>query len=142
MLRVYDPKNVIITFATLPLKGFADGTFLVIEPLSDDYTWMTGADGEVARAQSMDNRHTARLTLIQTSDSNDVLSAVRLLGRRSSNGADVGVFTVKDLSGRTVVEEPSCFILRPPNLELGKELGPREWVLGLPDPNIFIGGNA
>lgn len=142
MLRVYDPNIVIVTFATLRIQGFAEGTFLNIERVSDLYTWKVGADGEVARSKSLDRRRLARLTLMQSSDSNDTLSGIVHLGERAPNGADVAPFTVKDLSGRTVFEDPLAFIMRDPNVEFGVEVGPREWVFALPDPQWFTGGNA
>lgn len=141
-MRNFDPNNVVITFASLPIQGFADGSFIVIEPVSDAFNWVVGADGETARSKSMDKRRIARVTLLQTSDSNDVLSEIHRLDVEAANGAGIAAFTVTDLSGRTQCIEPQAFILRAPNVELGKEIGPREWVFGLPDPKWNVGGNA
>ena len=73
-VNTYDPKKVIITFGGVPITGFADGTFVQIDPNAEMWTKKVGADGEVTRSQSNDNTHTVQITLQQSSASNDYLS--------------------------------------------------------------------
>lgn len=141
MLKTYDPDQILMNFAGIPIGGFADGTFVSIEPVSDAFTEVVGADGECARSKSNDRRVRVTFTLLQTSDSNDVLSAVHTTDLKSPNGSGVAPLGVKDLSGRTVLVEPTAWIVKAPTVGFDKTAGNREWVLMCPDPELFVGGN-
>jgi hypothetical protein len=54
----------------VPISGYADGTFVQVDPSGDSFAKKVGADGEVARSMSNDNTHTVVITLLQSSLSN------------------------------------------------------------------------
>jgi hypothetical protein len=139
MVKSYNPADVSIIFAGIPIEGFADGTFLVAERDNPSFTKMVGADGEGARAKSNDTGGTVTLTLMQTSLANDALSAIAALDEASGDG--VGPLLVKDNSGRTLVIAESAWVQKPANAEFARELSNREWVLESDNLNIFDGGN-
>lgn len=55
-LATYAPDEVSIVIGAVIVSGFADGTFIDIEEMSDGVSSVAGADGEVARATSADPR--------------------------------------------------------------------------------------
>lgn len=139
--KTYDPDNVVITFANQPIKGFADGSFLVIEPTKEAFTVVEGADGEVVRTKTSSKIDSIRIVLMSTSDSNDVLSAIHELDKQAPNGAGIAPFGVADLSGRFLYAAPEAWIEKAPTADFGREAGPREWVLKGVDAQRFDGGS-
>lgn len=132
----YDPARYTIVFAGIILnKGLADGTFLTISAVTPGFSSKAGVDGEVTRARSHDKRKTATLTLMQSSEVNDRLSALYNADRDplQPNGRGVGVFYVQDLSGTTVLQASKAYIANDPDLTLGAEAETREWAFELSD---------
>lgn len=126
-LRTYDPGSVFVSLAGIPISGWADGEFITIENDSDDFEDVVGTDGEVTRSKSNDNRATVTIKLMQSSASNDLLSALRLLDKNSSNGAGVGPFMLRDGSGRSLEIAEKAWIAKGPNRSFDKTAGSREW---------------
>jgi hypothetical protein len=138
MARTFDPGKVIVTFAGNLITGFAAGTFISAERAEDTFSAEAGASGEVARVRNRNKLGTVTLTLMQTSPSNDVLSAQAKRDELSGTGA--GSLLVKDLGGTTLIASPSAWIKKPPAVEFAKELSNREWVLE-GELDIFAGSN-
>lgn len=137
-MKTYDPAQVVVTFLGNILTGFGPDTFITAERESDAFTDEVGADGEVARARSKDKRGTVTLTLLQTSMSNDVLSAAAAADELGGLGA--GPLLVKDLNGATLVAAESAWVQKVANVEFGAELGTREWMLRCADVSVLVGG--
>ena len=141
-LKTYDPSKHAIVFAGILLnKGLADGTFLTITPATPGFSTKTGADGEVTRSRSHDKVAEATLTVMQTSEINDRLTALYLADRAATNGSGVGVFYVQDLAGTTLHMSSKAFISDDPDVELGTEATTREWAFILTDYAPGHGGN-
>lgn len=137
----YDPKFVKVTVNGVSVTGFSDATFIAISQISEGTSSKTGADGEIARAKSSDMRHSVTITLLQTSDTNDVFSTLLLLDQRTPGGKTFPI-TVSDLAGRTVFMAAQAWITKFPDAEYGQEVGDRAWVLHTGEPSIYnIGGN-
>lgn len=142
-MKTYDPKKFDIIFAGVPLnKGTADGTFLVVASVGPGFTSKSGVDGEVTRTRMHDRRYTARLTLMQTSAINDILSALYAGDRDATNGRGVAAFSVQDRAGTTVLEASKAYIADDPDLSLEAEASTREWVFELSDVTVTHGGNS
>lgn len=140
-MKPYDPDQVTTSFALIPLKGFADGTFINVSRITEAFTSVVGSDGEVARSKSNDNRRRIELTLLQTSDSNDVLSALHTADLEAPNGAGVAPFTIKD-GGRFLLVAPVAWIVQSPDEEFGREATGRTWVFETDnDVKVFDGGS-
>lgn len=137
---IYDADQVVLSVFGARIGGYADGEFLRVEPEGPDFGDVVGTDGQVTRFKTGDRRATATVLLLQSSASNDVLSAVSNLDRDSPNGAGVGEFLVEDLSGRTLLRG-QCWISQPPTVSFGREAGPREWTLRISRLERFDGGN-
>ncbi len=139
-VETYSPKRVELIVAGVPMRGYADGTFINVERSSDAFATNVGADGEVSRTHSADKTGKITLTLQQTSDSNDFLSGlvnvdeITLLGQFP--------ILLKDTNGRTLVESPCAWVDKVANSEFSNELTDREWVISLSEMIAFVGGNS
>lgn len=138
---VYDADEVSLSLNGIPLSGYADGAFCRIAMESDAFSDIAGTDGEVARSKSNDKRATITIMLLQTSKSNDVLSALAILDQNAPGGAGVGVFLLRDRQGTTLHLAPSAWISKLPDSEFGREAGTREWTLRCAEMQSFVGSN-
>lgn len=138
-VKTYDPKQVQCIIGGAIIAGFADGEFINAERDEDTFTKVAGADGEVSRAKSNNKMSTLTLTLLQTSASNDILSAFALADELSNSGV-IPVF-IKDSLGNTTLFAAEGWVKKMPAETFDKELGNREWVIDLANADFFIGGN-
>lgn len=134
----YDPSQVNMSFRGVPIVGTAPGTFITVEYDEDTFTKQTGADGEVARARSRNRGAKVRLTLMQTSPSNDMLTAAHAEDRLLGTGS--GTFNMAELNGTSLVNAPEAWVQKLPSLERGKELGQVEWTLDCAAADVHVGG--
>ena len=130
----YDPNGVVISLgppigegATLVIEGFADGTFITVNRNNPNWSLMSGASGETARAKSNDRTGTVELTLMQSSASNNILSAFLSADELSNSGKFS--FYMEDASSKTVISASEMWVQQAPTVEFGKELGDRVWTL-------------
>lgn len=140
-LKKYDPSQVTVIFAGIPISGFAEGTFVSAERNEDSFSLYVGADGEVTRAKSNNKSGRVTFTLAQSSLSNDALSAIATVDELSPAGDGIAPLLVKDLSGRTIVSALEAWIVKPATSEFGRETSEREWILESGDLTMFVGGN-
>lgn len=138
-VETYSPKKVHVLVGAAIIQGYADGTFVNVERSVDAFTLSVGADGEASRVHSPDRSGTVTLTLQQTSDSNDVLSALAIADDLTLQGTFP--LLVKDNNGRTLVESNTAWIKKVPASEYSKEMSQREWVIECAELNIHVGGN-
>jgi hypothetical protein len=138
-VKNFDPSKVRITFAGSPLNGFADGTFITATRRNPTWDMKAGADGEVARSKSNDKTGSVVLTLLQSSQSNDILSALQLTDELTGNG--VGPILIQDLNGTTLVQGETAFIEKPADVTLSKEVEAREWTILVGELNMLVGGS-
>lgn len=135
----YDPRKVTITVGGSIIEGFADGTFVTVSRNNQTWTTASGASGEHARSKSNDRSGTVELTLMQTSASNDVLSAFMQLDESNLNAGKFP-FSLTDANGNTLIAAVEMWVQQPPSVEYGKELGDRVWTLEAGDIKMFVGG--
>lgn len=126
-IHSYSPDLVKIVIGSVPITGYADGTFIDIEPVSDGVTSESGADGEVARAIVLDMRHTLTLTLQQSSMSNNTLSAIADRDRDTGGNGTVPI-SVVDLRGGTLFAGTG-WIKKKAKATYSKGLESREWAI-------------
>jgi hypothetical protein len=139
-LRTYDSGQVVITVGSHVVTGYNDGDFVQVEEQGDGIQASIGANGEMARSMSQVRSVKITLTLQQTSPTNDVLSALANVDRRT--GAGTFAFSMADLMGSTVVEDSNSFILKKPNSGFGTGISTREWVIQTSnDVDYNVGGN-
>lgn len=143
-LRIYDPKDVVITFGSAgEVTGFADGSFVSIEFNEDFYSLQIGSDGEGTRSKSNNLSARITITLMQDSPSNDDLSTILKADLEADAIAD-GI-QVKDLNGTSLYIAEKAWIVRYPTSEFGREATGREWIIetdNLADEQTNVGGNV
>lgn len=138
-LKTYVGKEVTLDVGGHMVEGRADDTFLQIAQASDDWTDYIGTDGEVSRAGTSDDRATITVLLAQTSSSNDVLGALRVADKLTKKGV-VAVF-VRDRNGRAVYKADKAWIQKGPDVDFGREIKGRSWILRCAKLERVDGGN-
>ena len=88
-IRTYNPKEVTISCGSHIVTGYADDSFITIEPNGDGITKKVGCDGEIARAVSPDNTYKVKIVLLQTSNSSSFFSKMADLDRDKIGRAHV-----------------------------------------------------
>lgn len=139
MVKTYDPKDISVIFGGKIITGFGDGTFVVIERNEQTFNLKVGVDGEGTRAKSNNKSGKITLTLMQSSASNDDLSAFAAADELSNTG--VAACLLKDGNGSTVCAAATAWIQKPANVENAKEVSTRTWVIESDEIDMFVGGN-
>ena len=140
-ITTYDPKKVLISFAGREITGYADGTFITIEPHGEGFTLTVGSDGEMVRSIDPDDALVVTLTLLQSSESNDHLSTIYQLDKKTGKG--LVPLLIKDGTGRTRAAAGKSYISQLPSVgfaKTGEET--REWSIIAADGQIIVGGNS
>lgn len=136
--HTYDPAKNNLSFAGQIITGVAPDTFITVERNEDSYTLVVGAGGEAARSQNRNRSGTVTVTLMATSQSNDILTAIALADEIAGTG--VGPIFVKEVGGTTMAMGANAWIKKMPSIERAKEVGTVEWVFEVESLNMFVGG--
>ncbi len=140
--HVYDFDQVSNVVCGLPIEGgYADGAGIEIEPMAADFTSVVGADGDVTRSKTGDRRATIRITLMQSSESNALLSALNNIDKNASNGAGVGPMLIKDNNGSSLYAAEKSWIAKPPTVVFSPKGEARQWTIECAHLQRFDGGN-
>lgn len=140
MLTTYNAAEVSMIFSGIPISGLADGTFVSVEQNEDSFAVTVGSDGESVRTATNNRSGRVTFTLLQSSLSNDLLSALHNADKLTGDG--IGPLLLKDNSGRTVIEAAKSWVVRSPTAEFAREASSREWIIETADLVQFHGGNA
>lgn len=140
-LRIADFNEVQVSFAGVPIDGWADGDVLTITREADAFGDTVGVSGSVARWKSNDNRATVTISLLSTSPVNAALSAIFTADLYAPGGAGVAAFMVVDLNGTSLYTAGHCWIQRPPDPTWSNEPRERVWTLRCATIRDFTGGN-
>jgi hypothetical protein len=140
-MDTHDPASVVFTLGGNLITGFMPGTYLTVERDEDTWTLNVGADGEVARVRNRNKAGRITLTLMQTSQSNAILSALAAQDEAAPGGAPAGAAVVKDLLGTTLLGGDQAYVLKPAASSFGKELEGREWIVVVPKLEGVVGGS-
>lgn len=141
MAKIFDPSQFVIVHGGVQMQGFSESTMAKFEFDSESMSDVVGVDGEVSRSKNMDRRAKLTVSLMQTSDTNDLLSALYNAQRLGSNGADVAATRVEDLNGRLVIAGAESWIMDTPKPSYGKTASEYEWVIRIANCEAFFGGN-
>lgn len=135
----YDPSQVAVIVGGIIISGYADGTFVTLGRKADMWALKMGTDGRGTRAKSNDKSGMMALTLQQSAESNDDLSALAAADERANAG--VVPLLVRDASGRTIASALSLWLPRYANIDLSKEVTDRTWNFETDNLDLFVGGN-
>lgn len=138
-VNTYSSQQVTITVAGNLITGYADGDFCETSQDEDAFKKVVGADGSGSRSRNANQGGVVKLTLQQTSPSNDVLSTLANNDRLLGTG--IGSVLVKDVSGRTVESAQAGWVKKLPNTKFAKDQGTVVWEIDCIKLVRFVGGN-
>lgn len=114
-------------------RGWADGEFFTAEPESDTLLSVAGTDGEVAVSVSYDQRWTATIKLLETSDENKKLEQLWNTKKRGHGGVGFFPFQAADADTGETLSDANAGVMRVPNVTKDRTATVREWKLLLPN---------
>lgn len=126
-IKTYNPKEITVALGNFIATGFADDSFLSIDPSGDEITKKVGCDGEIAVSINPDDTSVVKLTVLQTSETNSFLQ--QRLTQIKKTGEGFFPILIKDLKGHLVFSSDSAWPVRSASRGYGKEAGNREWEL-------------
>ena len=136
--RTFSSSELIVTLGSDRLTGWIDGEYLTVAYDSDFYNFSNGADGEVARVKNEKRMATITARFLQTSASNDVLSAYLLEDLLTNSPQPL---VIKDLNGNTILTSAQTTVMKPSDISYGVDATAREWTLKAATLIGFVGGN-
>lgn len=140
-MREYDPDQIVVTFAGILCKGYADGSFVTLEEAQPRFTKKVGTDGEVTRSKVLDRSGKCTIKLMQSSEVNDQFSAIAQADLLAPNGAGVGALEIRDIFGTSLHHAAEAWIAEVPKPDWDKEATAREWVIEFASIESLHGGN-
>lgn len=142
-MKVYSANEVSFSFSLIPIdSGRGDNEFVSYDQKEENFTYKAGVDGEGTRSESKNRYTEVKLTLMQTSSGNAVLSAIHNGDILIPGGAGVAPILIRDRQGLDVFASPQAWITKPPERKYAKEADTVEWTFGVDNPVRFDGGHA
>ena len=117
-IKTYNPKEVTIALGNHIVVGYADDSFITIDPNGDGVTKKVGCDGDT---------YIVKLTVLQTSETNSFLQNRFKQDRQIGDG--MFPILIKDLKGGMVFSSDAAWPAKPASRGFGKESNNREWEL-------------
>ena len=124
-VTTYNPKKVTCSLGKHIVSGYADDSFITIEPAGDGTTYVVGADGEIARSIDPSKVYTFKLSLLQASSTNAYLQ--KMYEKDKNDGSGVFSVNVNDLLGKEKFVGAVAWVTKPASWGRGKAQGNREW---------------
>jgi hypothetical protein len=145
MLYTYDPKKVIVTLVHSEVgphtvTGYAESSFITVERDDDMWKKQVGRDGETTRSKSNNLGGSAKVKIMQTSQTNSYLNKVALLDETVNGG--IMSMEVRDALGSYISASAKVWVKKRPAAEYDAEAKEREWVLDCADLVVNDGGST
>ncbi len=141
-MKEYDPDQLDIIFSLVPLSGFGPDTMIELSEDGPRFTTVVGVDGDVTRTKVRGVLGKIKVSLMQSSQSNAVLSGIHALDTKTPGGAGVGPFLFRDRNGVSVFAAEKCWIDGMPTAGKGKAAGTNVWSFTCTNYEYFEGGSA
>ncbi len=125
-LNDFSPQQVGISWGGVPFTGYAEDTFVTVSRNTDNTTASVGADGSVGITKNADKTGTIEVTLMQTSETHRILSAIQLTQDQTDQLYRANM-TVTDPSGGFIAKMFNVHIQTPPEVSLGSDQNPKTW---------------
>lgn len=130
-VTTYNPKKVSLALGNHIASGFADDSFIVIEPAGDGNSHVVGADGEVCVSVDPSSVYTVKVSILQNSRTNAYLK--KMYEKMKSTGNGFFAVTVKDLVGNEKFSASTAWVTKLASKTYGKAQNNREWEIVIAD---------
>ena len=131
MYQQYSPKDVVCSWNGIAIEGFAPDSFLRLQRTSPLITPVVGAGGQVALTRNADKTGTIEIELMQTSLSNQMLSAIQAKQDNMELEEDISSnFVIYDPSGSVLATGINAWMQELPQIELGRDQNSKTWIFG------------
>ena len=124
-VTTYNPKKVTCSLGRHITGGFADDSFISIEPAGDGTSYVTGADGEIVRSIDPSNMYIIKLSLLQTSKTNAYLQ--KMYDKDKKDGTGTFPVNINDILGKEKFVGAIAWVTKPSVWGRGKTQANREW---------------
>lgn len=124
-VTTYNPKKVTCSLGNHIVTGFADDSFITVEPAGDGTSYTVGADGEIARSIDPSKVYTVKIALLQASRSNAYLQ--KMYDKDQKDGTGTFSVNLNDLLGVEKFTGGVAWVTKPASWARGKAQGNREW---------------
>lgn len=130
MSMIYSSAGITVSWAGEDLStGWADDTFLTIEPLSERKTATFGSDGQMTISRMANKGATISLTLKQTSSTNKAIARIAALEEVAAGDLKFAPFMVQDLTNENeAFYADNAVLTEVPSTEYGNAVGEKTWV--------------
>lgn len=139
--KIYNADQVTIVYGPIIITGKGDGTFLSIAYNEDAFTFVPNTDGSGTRSATNNRSAQLTVTVAQSADVNDLLSAAFLTDQNTPGGVPLPLL-VKDQLGTSLYAAATAWVMKLPDSEFAKESGTREWIFETDELVGFVGGVA
>lgn len=134
----YSPKDVVLIIAGYQITGWER---ISIQRVKKSFTTIPGIRGKNTRVSSRDTSASLSFTILQTSQSNEVLSYIHELDIGESTGRLA--ITLKDLSGKSVFSSEQAYITGYPTVAYSGQFEYRAWDIFCETTKSFtVAGNS
>ncbi len=124
-VTTYNPKEVTCALGNHIMSGFADDSFITVEPAGDGTSYVSGADGEIARSIDPSKIYTVKIALLQASRSNSFLE--KKYRQDQKNGQGTFSVNIADILGAEKFVGAVAWVTKPASWVRGKTQNNREW---------------
>ena len=130
-VTTYNPKKTTCALGRHIASGFADDSFITIEPAGDGTSYVVGADGEIARSIDPNNAYTVKIALLQASATNKYLQ--KMYDKDKKDGTGTFPVNIADLLGNEKFTGSVAWVNKPASWVRGKAQNNREWEITVGD---------
>lgn len=131
--REANPRKCLLQVSAVPMQGFGENSMFKFTKNAPFYKQKVGVDGEVSRARVLDNSWLLEVTLMSTSQSNQVLWALAVTEAYT-------FVNIEDLNGLTLFCGEQAWVSEPPPIERGSEATEQVWKIYVADAKGIITG--
>jgi hypothetical protein len=127
--KVYRGDEVLCDFGGKRISGYGEDEFVSIADSTPRASKLVGTDGEVIVSQHADKSGEVTVTLLITSDANDIFQDALDRNQRGP-GMEFKPLLVRDLNGRAKHSFPHCWVMEAPTVVYGRSGRAHAWKLG------------
>lgn len=139
-VKTYDPKSVHVFFGGMPISGISPENGIMVVRNSDTFELVKGINGVVSRKYIQDQSGSIKLALLQTSLSNDFLSATVFADEKG--GIGIVPFLIIDTISKSTYVSAFSWVKKYVDATYNNGLSVREWIFDCLQLQMYTGGSA